>query len=332
MYDLYYINGQLFASNTTHIYTSTTGDRGAWMDITTSNSGFPNNLNRCEFSVCAEDLDVMYAVGSIGGGASDIYRTTNGGLTWITLSSPTGGDFTNGQAWYDLEIAVDPFNCDHVIVGGVGIYRSLNGGAGWQNFGQGMHVDQHKVVFDPLKEGVVYFGNDGGIFRSEDGSNVVPTTKDFGYITTQYYGCAMHPDTFSNYFLGGTQDNGSHRLNGDGGVTFGDNVWGGDGFYAHIDQLDPNYQMVSSQYGNWGLSTNGGVTFSGGQDVGGGFINPSDYDSKTKILYTQTSAADFYRWNVVTNLLEPVDIVGSGGGVSWPSRFAVFVPGRPGVT
>ena len=317
MYDLSYSKGRLFASNATNIYTSTSGDRGMWTEITANNSGFPTNLARTEFSVCEEDINIIYAVGSLNGGASDVYRTNNGGTNWTAVASPAEGDFTNGQAWYDLEIGVDPFNCNHVIVGGVSIYRTLNGGAGWQRFNDQMHVDQHKILFDPLQQDVVHFGNDGGLWRSTNGSNTDPSNKNLGYITTQYYACALHPDTFSNYFLGGTQDNGSHRVNGSGGTASGDNVWGGDGFYCHIDQDDANIQMVSSQGGNWGLSTNGGVNFSGGQDVNGGFITPSDYDSKSKILYTQTFDADFYRWNVVTNLLEPVDITGSGGGLTY---------------
>ncbi len=315
MYDLSFSNGKLFASNSTNIYTSASGDRGQWAEITVANSGFPDDLSRTEFSVCDADSDNIYAVGSLNGGASDVYYSGNGGQSWVAVDRPGGGDFTNGQAWYDLEIAVDPFNCNHVVVGGVGIFRTLNGGLGWQNFGGGMHVDQHKTLFDPILPDVVYFGNDGGIFRSEDGTNSAPVDKNLDYITTQYYGCAMHPDTFSNYFLGGTQDNGTHKLNGSG-VTFGNEVWGGDGFYCHIDQDDPDYQMVSSQFGNWGLSTNGGVNFSGGKNVNGGFITPSDYDSRANILYTQTSDANFYRWNVVIDILEPVTITGAGGGIS----------------
>lgn len=315
MFDLAYAGGKLFASNSTNIYSSETGDRGLWQSITQNNSNFPTNLSRVEFTVCSANPLILYAVGSLNGGASNIYRTSTGGTTWASLDPPTGGDFTNGQAWYDLEIAVDPYNCDHVIAGGVGIYRTLNGGLSWNSFRGSMHVDQHKVVFDPDRRDVIYFGNDGGVYRSENGTNSSPVDKNLGYITTQYYGCAMHPDSFSNYFLGGTQDNGTHRLNGVG-VAHGTNVWGGDGFYCHIDEYDPRIQMVSSQFGNWGLSMDGGNTFSGGQSTNGGFVNPSDYDSRTKMLYTQTSSADFMRWNVITNVIDPVDIIALPGGVT----------------
>ena len=316
MYDLYHIGGKMFASNSTDVYRSDTGERGEWEDISLTQSGFPSNLSRCEMTVCGFDIDVLYAVGSIGGGASSIYRTDNGGQSWQTLSGPQGGDFTNGQAWYDLDIAVDPFDCSHVIVAGVPIYTSNNGGSSWNRFANNMHVDQHRVLFDPEQPGVIMFGNDGGVWRSENGSAQNVASKNAGYITTQYYGCAIHPDTFSNYFLGGTQDNGTHQLNASG-VSTARNVWGGDGFLCHIDQNEPQYQMVSSQFGNWGLSTNGGITFSGGQTTNSNFLTPSDYDDDADILYTQTGDGDFYRWFVKTGILELGDFgIGAGGGIS----------------
>ena len=298
MYDLFYVGGKFYASNTTNIYSSETGDRGAWMDITRSGSGFPTNWSRTEFSVCGGDPNVIYAVGSISGGGSNVYRTQNGGTSWIDVGRPGQGDFTNGQAWYDLDIAVDPFNCNHSILGGVPIYRTNGGGNTWARFANNMHVDQHYALFDTAQQGVVYFGNDGGVYRSTNGSASNVSNRNEGYITSQYYACALHPDTVSNYMLGGTQDNGTHALDGPP-PTEGRNVWGGDGFLCFIDQKDPDIQIVSSQFGNWGLSLNGGISFSGGLSTNGGFLCPADYDSDTKILYAQTRDGAFYRWNVL---------------------------------
>ena len=56
---------------------SETGDRGAWVDITTNSSGFPTNWSRTEFTVCVADPNTLYAVGSVGGGGSSIYKTTD---------------------------------------------------------------------------------------------------------------------------------------------------------------------------------------------------------------------------------------------------------------
>jgi hypothetical protein len=310
MFDIVYAsNGALFASTVNHIYRSFTGNPNDWERI--SQSPIPTNLGRLEIAVCDLDPDVIYCIGNQGGGASNVFVTTNGGQTWAQRARPennNGSEFTNGQAWYDLEITVDHSNCNHLIAGGVPLRRSTSAAFSWEPFGQGIHVDHHKIVFDEEDPTKVYFGNDGGIYRVLlDGAAPVIQNKNLGYNVTQYYACAMHPDAFSSYFLGGTQDNGSHQLN-EWNLTSARNVWGGDGFMFHIDQNDPNIQVVSSQYANWGVSYDGGASFIGGQSLNGGFYTPSDYDNESKILYSQTNDGDFYRWNLVSANLELVDI------------------------
>jgi hypothetical protein len=312
MFDLVYASdGNLYASNTTNIFKSATGNPNEWTEIT--KSPVPNDLSRLEFSVCQADPNVIYCIGSDGGGASPVYYTTNGGQTWAIGARPengNGSEFTNGQAWYDLEIAVDPSSCYHVIAGGVPIRRSVDGALSWIGFGQGIHVDQHITVFDEQDPNKIYFGNDGGIYRiilNDDGSVFRNEDKNLGYNVTQYYACAMHPDSFSNIFLGGTQDNGSHLLNG-AEIAPARNVWGGDGFMCHVDQNEPHLMMVSSQYANWGYSLNGGLDFNGGLGGNGGFYTPSDYDSEKNILYSQTNDGDFYRWQINDYFWELVDV------------------------
>lgn len=308
IYDLHLTSdGFLVVSNSAAVYKSQTGNPTDWQNISSISSGFPTGLSRVELTVSKSNPQVMYVVGSRSGAGTAVYRTVNGGTTWTLRGQVTAGDFTNGQAWYDLDIAVDPFNPDHVIAGGVPIFRSLDGGASWQPFANNMHVDQHTILFDEEKPGVVYFGNDGGFYRSENGSSNIVENKNLGYNVTQFYACAIHPDTFSNYFLGGTQDNNSLLLNGFG-VTGANSVWGGDGAFCHIDQDNPLIQIVSSQNGNYGLSTNGGKSFSGGANVNGSFINPSDYDDKANIMYAQTHDGDLSRWKVEGGTPEVVDI------------------------
>ena len=160
---------------------------------------------------------------------------------------------------------------------------------------------------DPKK---IYFGNDGGIYRvilNEDYSIASNEDKNRDYNVTQYYACAIHPDTFSNVILGGTQDNGSHRMD-DHHIASARNVWGGDGFMCHIDRDEPHIMMVSSQYANWGYSLNEGLAFTGGLNGNGGFYTPSDYDSESNTLYSQTNDGDFYRWKLDDFFWELVDI------------------------
>ena len=322
MFDVIAAGGRMFASSSTDVYMSNTGDQFDWEHITQSGSGFPTNFGRTEIAPCANG-DVIFACGAIGSAGSPIYKTTDGGQNWVNLGLPGGTNYAGGQAWYDLDIAADPFNCNKVIVGGIEYWISNSGGSSWSRLPHSSyatsigHVDQHKIQFDELRQGVVYFGNDGGVWRSTDGNAQLIDDKNYGYITTQYYGCAIHPDTFSNYMLGGTQDNGSHALDA-AGVSAARRVGGGDGVLCHIDQNDPRYQIISSQNAVYRLSENGGASFSGGENLNGRFINPSDYDSDDKILYAETNEAggDFYRWNVETKALDLVNYVGALGEIS----------------
>lgn len=312
-YDFTYneINQTFYAANANSVFKSTTGNRGEWVNIGTSKPGFPTNLQRVEMAVCPSNPDVIYVLGNVGGGASNTFVSNNGGESWISRSEPgpiPGQDFTNGQAWYDLDIAADPFNCGRIIAGGVPCYESSFQGLSWTQLPGNMHVDQHAIVFDPKMQGRVYFGNDGGIWMSNNGGATIQD-KNAGYVTTQFYCGAIHPGVGSPYLLGGTQDNNSLQIT-DNGLSPANSVWGGDGMYCFIDQNEPNIQIVSSQNGNYGLSTNGGTSFGFGSTVNGSFINRSGYDDDANILYGQVGGSDFFRWNINTGVTTNVDVSG----------------------
>src|SRR5688500_912275 len=146
-HDLFFIeaNQTFYASNDNSVFKSTTGARGEWTNIGSSSPGFPTTLSRVELAVCPTDPDVMYVLGAINGSASDVYATYNGGAAWVQRTEPGGGsDFTNGQAWYDLELSIDPANCGRLLAGGVPMRVTSNQAINWDNIGQGqIHVDHH---------------------------------------------------------------------------------------------------------------------------------------------------------------------------------------------
>lgn len=307
-------DGRIVASTRSTVFISSTGDSNDWENIGTGRAGFPNGLVRCEVAVCETDPNIMYIIGNlpVGGSsaASNVYETRDGGQTWIERAQPTfnsGQEFTRGQAWYDLEIGVDPFNCSVLFAGGVPLARSAFQALNWDLVG-GLHVDQHAHVFDTEQNGVIYFGNDGGIWRTANGGATIQS-KNRGYVTTQFYACALHPEAGSNYMLGGTQDNNSLQLDQDG-LGPANVVLGGDGVYCFIDQDDPDVQIVSSQFGNYSATNNSFQSYSGSASVNGSFINRSDYDDDANILYGQTGGADFFRWNLNTFELDFVNAPG----------------------
>ncbi|NJN78259.1 MAG: hypothetical protein HC803_07955 [Saprospiraceae bacterium] len=292
---------------------ATVGDINNWSRVGRSSTGFAGGQDRVELACAESNPNVVYALCSDGGAATYIYKTIDGGQSWSKAAdapsvTPNSGNFAGDQAWYDLDIEVDPNNENRILVGGIDVMMSTTGGQTWSavtaaysNAAPYIHPDQHFIYFYPGSSSTLFIGNDGGIYRS-DNANTAPSAIRFSvindaYNVTQFYSVAIHPDFRSDYFLAGSQDNGTHQFdNFDIDIT--KNIWGGDGMICHIDQTDGMIQLSSSQYGNYGLSTDGGENFSGGAAANGQFVNPSDYDDNANILYAQTNAGGYFRWNV----------------------------------
>ncbi len=314
IFDIVYhrASNTFFASNAVAVFKSNSGNRGSWEDISTGYE-FLTGLSRVELAVGQGTPYKLYAVGNSGGQGSAIYHLQDGQGLWVAGTEPEGG-WASNQAWYDLDIAVDPFNGNRIIAGGLHLYTSGNAGLTWQRISntgvpqKSVHVDQHYILYDEKREGRVFFGNDGGIYLSENGGATF-RHRNSGYNVTQFYACALHPEALKDYILGGTQDNGSLQLNRFG-IDNARNVWGGDGFYAHIDQDEPHIQLVASQFGNVGRSNDGGSSFGPAVDTEGSFITPSDYDNDANIYYGQTNAGQLFRWNLNTNVSGQVAIEG----------------------
>ena len=308
-HDFFYnkVNQTFYTCNDFDIMKSATGNRGDWVSIGRSGNGFMDNVTRVEFTVCPSDPDVIYAIGNVNSFSSNTFVTNDGGANWSSHAAPDifGG---YGQAWYDLDIAADPFNCFRILAGGVVLSESTFQGFSWKSVGDNVHSDHHNITFDPDIQGRVLFSNDGGIWFSTDGGQNV-TDKSLGYVTTQFYCCSIHPDAGSPYVMGGTQDNNSLIID-DAGLSPSRVAAGGDGMFCFIDQTTPNIQMVSSQYGNYQLSRNGGQTFGFGANAMGDFVNRSGYDSQAHILYGQTgnSGSDFFRWTIASGAVDFVNI------------------------
>lgn len=310
------------------------GNIGKWFRVTASGSGFPSSQTRIELSVAPSNANIIYALTAQGGDASGIYKSSNRGQNWAKVSNAPDAlgmtNFTRGQAWYDLTIGVDPTDENTVIIGGIDLLKSTTGGTTWtqisQWFGGGgfqyVHADQHEILWDKEHPGRVFFGNDGGIYMSNNkGTNTI--SKNYGYNVTQFYAHAMHPDKFSNYFLAGAQDNGSQQFDQfdiDNTVE----VLGGDGFMCHIDQDEPDTQFVSLYYGEFHVSVDGGQNFGDllTNAIGSGFYTPSDYDNTANILYTQAASnGSYFRWKFSDGLGngnegETVNVTNFNGSVS----------------
>ncbi len=247
----------------------------------------PSNVSgRVQVCYAAADSSTVYA--SVQASPSQIWRSTNGGQTYASRNATSGGqpaDFLGAQGWYDNVIwAGDPTNANLVIVGGIDLWRSTNGGntltpisTWWSD--QSAHADHHAIVAEPGFDGVnnrrAYFCNDGGVWRTDDvttvGNNAsAPFTNGWtnlnnGYGVTQFYYGAGHIGT--NTIIGGTQDNGTLRYRPAQGANWNE-VWGGDGGDVASDPRDANVWYGEYTYLQIFRNTNGGAS----ADLANGYI------------------------------------------------------------
>lgn len=230
-------------------------------------SGMSGSRYRPLISVTNANPEVIYALFS----ASDysfhgLYKSSDEGENWVLQSnSPnilgrdTDGTSTGGQSWYDLSLGVSPGNEELVYVGGINLWKSNDGGLGWDidgSSGNGanysyMHVDQHALEFNPHTD-VAYAGNDGGIYKYMDNLNKWVDISD-GLEISQFYNLGLC-QTNPNKIIAGAQDNGTEMLTNANWEA----IMGGDGMECAIDHFDDNILYAEYQYGGLRKSYDGG--------------------------------------------------------------------------
>jgi photosystem II stability/assembly factor-like uncharacterized protein len=250
------------------IYKTTTGGAtsGSWTKLTT---GFPTTgYNRISMGISRSNPQVLYAVltDSATYETYAIEKSTNGGANWTAVTVPTdagGGTHLGGQGWYNNVVAVHPTNPNTVYIGGINIFRSTDAGATWAQLTSGYpplvhpyaHVDQHAMSFDPNNASVMYFGNDGGMYKTTNGGSSFSSANS-GLSVTQFYSGASHPT--QDIFYGGTQDNGTLKTSGS---LVWSEVFSGDGGVTHVDPVTPTTVYTEYTFMAIQKSTNSGSTF-----------------------------------------------------------------------
>lgn len=179
-----------------------------------------------------------------------VRRSTDGGRTWEgcpggICGAPVPGinfiagsqGFCHPQCSYDIAIALHANNLIMLLGGSRRdicsdkMKRSVDG-ATFARDDIGLHPDTHAIEFAPSDASVVYTGNDGGIWKSNDAGENWISLNNMDFSATQFQDIALHP--FDRFFMiGGTQDNGTNFLQPDGTWRQADT---GDGGYALIDQ------------------------------------------------------------------------------------------------
>lgn len=284
----------LFAGVSSNTVVKSTDGGTTWTTITPE--GAATNGGRVELALAPSTSgasQVLYAAAASGSGIAWFYKSGDSGTTWTAIT--TAPNFLGEQGWYDFIMAVHPTNPNLLIVGGTNLTRTKDGGTTWSTFGYGNfgHPDMHAVVFRSSNPKEVIYGNDGGVYHGTtmgDSSAVFPSNnfvaRNTGYNVTQFYSVAQKNLSGVDYFIGGTQDNGTHKLTS---ATLGSSnaIMGGDGMLCFIDQDEPHIQIASYQWNFFNLlNSSGNIVTTLINDNGGAFINPADYDDINNILYT----------------------------------------------
>ncbi len=218
---------------------------------------------RVELAYAPSNTSIVYA--SVNNNNGRLYRSTDGGQTYNMVNN--GMQYLAGQGWYDNVVWVNPQDDNFVIVGGVHLWRSPNGGTNLTQISDGSansaHADHHIIVshpnFNNSTNKIVYFGNDGGIHRADDVSTVTQTAGWFELNNnlgiTQFYGAVGNQNAV---VIGGTQDNGTIRDSG--GTESWTPMAVGDGGFVAADQTNTNYFYGEFQNLQVIRSSDGGLT------------------------------------------------------------------------
>jgi len=263
-------------TSNTRLYKSTNGNVGSFTAIGSA-TGYPQSgFGRSEIAIAPSNPSYVYVYMASGaGGTYGAYMTTNGGANFTQIAAAGNLIFEpmGNQGDYDLTVAVDPFDENRIVVGGVQLWKwemtNNNPSAPvgqWTEIAAEfssdltyVHSDKHMVLWDAKQQGKFYVGCDGGIFMTVDGGvSYIPMNNQ--YNVTQYYDVDcdyMAPSR--NIAFGGCQDNGTQFIAGLG-VNPMDaiSVGGGDGGQVAFSFLNPNAMFGTVYYGTCERSANRG--------------------------------------------------------------------------
>jgi len=282
------------------------------------------NGRRTQIAASTTTPDKLYVLAELTTTAAvGLYRTINGFSATTTLALPAdadggvGADFTRGQAFYDLMLEVDPNNDQVVYTGGIDLFKSTNGGTSWAQFShwyggfgyQEVHADQHGMAFAPGSSTRMIFGNDGGVYYSNNGGTTTQS-RNQGLNVTQFYSVGVAPTQAvsgmtlaGDYFAAGAQDNGTQYFgNATAGVNASFESQGGDGAYTMFDQGSDKYYISNYVYNESinlralpGSSVASRVIDNDNNGNNGAFIAPMVLDSNQDVLYSDYSNGTTYQ-------------------------------------
>ncbi len=188
---------------------------------------------------------------------AEVYRSDDAGKTWKKMNTTDLFNLSYTYGYYFGRITVSPVNPDKIIICGLPLLMSVDGGKTFSSIdGDNTHGDHHAVWINPKRDSHMIDCDDGGLHITYDnGKNWFKANSP---PVGQFY--TVNTDMAKPYNVyGGLQDNGvwygpstsnpadrSWLQSGQNDFKF---LYGGDGMQVQIDTRDNNTVYTGYQFG-----------------------------------------------------------------------------------
>lgn len=186
-----------------------------------------------------------------------VYKSEDAGQTWKKTHEKDISIYST-YGYYFGKIYVSPYNENKVIIFGVPLQLSTDGGKTFKSIDKAnMHSDHHAIWINPKRDSHIIDGNDGGANITYDNGEHwfkcnTPPVGQFYSVTTD--------DAKPYNVYGGLQDNGvwvgpSNNKEDIGWMDDGNYPFkalgGGDGMQVQVDTRDNSTVYAGSQFGSY---------------------------------------------------------------------------------
>ncbi len=287
--DLYCVEGNNVGSAASECGLYRSGNDGVSWSKIAGNLPAGDSIGRSAMSISTAHPERIFVLMTnpsgdvIDDGARSLFRSTDNGATWVSITIPSSvfnpPKQPAPQGWYDCSLAVSPYSssaADTIFIGGIEAYYNYGDGKGWQDYSdndypdwswQASHVDHHCFAFNPQNSQIVYDGGDGGLYWSQSAGYAIhsnfSTTWQYrsnGMTTNRVYHLGMDLLDTKTTFVG-LQDQGTWKLtdgsnsvlveSGDGMQPLSYSGNSSDPYYAELpngDLYDYQGNLLSSQF------------------------------------------------------------------------------------
>jgi Secretion system C-terminal sorting domain len=259
-----YMTGNQNSSESDNFYLSTDG--GATFN--TSMTGITvTGINRSMLATTPANPNIVYLIRVNQTPMEGFYKSSNKGVSWTKIKDVSafnlmgyavnGSTATDGQSFFNVAIYADNLDSNRVIVGGVNLYETTDGGANWtcrshwsgENSLPRTHSDVHYITKN-TNNNTFFICNDGGLYKTTNMTSFTPIYD--GMVISQFYDIDV-TRAENGKLVGGLQDNSMVERKAGSWLTH----LGGDGMFAEVSDFDPNLMVGSSQNGGLEFTKDG---------------------------------------------------------------------------